>query len=538
MATLLDVIKPSPKTALVIPANQAANQPRLSLSYAQLKQQIEIVAANLYAALPSFQPNQAVAISLINGFQFTASFLAVTWMRGIAAPLNPAYTLNENIFYLDDMKCAALIVQKGAGQIAREAAKKRNIPIIEISMQWNLPSQTSQSASPYLVLSVNGKAIQPTARPLKPLPTDVCLILHTSGTTSRPKAVPLTHLNIVTSMGNISRTYELSEKDKTLVVMPLFHVHGLIGALLSTYATNGQCVIPPRFSAKQFWPTFDEEQCTWYSAVPTIHQILVAQEYAHNPKPSSPVKKRPYLRFIRSCSSALAPATFHALEALYGVPVLEAYAMTEAAHQMTSNNLPHRGLRLPGSVGQGQGVQVAALDDQNRVLPVGETGEISIKGKNVTPGYLNNPEANKACFTDGWFRTGDQGYLDKDGYVFLTGRLKELINRGGEKISPLEIDQVILSHPLVAEAIAFPIPDVKYGQIVHAAVVLKGKTSQSQAEIEKELQAFCRTKMAAFKVPEKIHFADTLPRTATGKIQRRHVATAFVKPDAAPRSKL
>ena len=514
-STLLDIV---PKQFDSRPAVIVPDGP--TVTYAQLRAQIQHIAACLSSFLPSFSPSTAVALSLVNNLEFTASFLAVTWMRGVAAPLNPSYTVEENKFYLDDMKCAALVVNRGEGDKARQAAGDYRIPVLEIS--WD-----AQHSS--LVLTSQGKALTPKPSPLSPRPTDVCLILHTSGTTSRPKAVPLTHLNLCTSIHNISATYDLTSSDKSLVVMPLFHVHGLIGVLLSTLATGGLCVVPPRFSATTFWPTFDRYECTWYSAVPTIHQILITQEYNRNPKPPSPVKRRPHHRFIRSCSSALAPATFHQLEALYGVPVVEAYAMTEAAHQMTSNNLPLKGARKAGSVGPGQGVKVAILDDHHRVLPQGQEGEVSIQGGNVTPGYLNNPQANAASFTpNGWFRTGDQGYLDPDGYVFLTGRLKELISRGGEKFSPLEIDQVLLGHPWVAEAIAFGMDDPKYGQEVAAAVVLKGEgKGKGQAEVQAELQKHCATKMAAFKVPKKVYTADTLPRTATGKIQRRHVASAF-----------
>ena len=515
-STLKDVISSqhSTRTAVVIPDGPALN-------YSQLQQQIQHIAACLHSFLPSFPPTTAIALSLVNNLEFTASFLAITWLRGVAAPLNAGYTVDENKFYLDDMKCAAVLVMKGQGQHARKAAADYKIPVLEIG--YDKHKQTLTLTAP------DGKPIQPRTVSFAPQPTDVCLILHTSGTTSRPKAVPLTHRNICTSIANISRTYDLTANDRTLIVMPLFHVHGLIGVLLSTLATGGMCIIPPRFSATAFWGLFDRYQCTWYSSVPTIHQILVSQELKNNPNPPSPVKQRPYHRFIRSCSSALAPATMQQLEALYGVPVVEAYAMTEAAHQMTSNNLPHKGKRKPASVGPGQGVKVAVLNDSHQPLPTGEIGEVSIQGANVTPGYLNNEAANSASFTpNGWFRTGDQGYLDEDGYVFLTGRLKELINRGGEKISPLEIDHVLLQSPLVAEAIAFGVNDAKYGQEVAAAVVLKPNAEVRQpAEVEKRLQEWCKKQMSEFKVPKRIYVADTLPRTATGKIQRRHVASAF-----------
>jgi acyl-CoA synthetase (AMP-forming)/AMP-acid ligase II len=280
---------------------------------------------------------------------------------------------------------------------------------------------------------------------------------------------------------------------------------------------GGTVVAPSRFSARRFWADVQRYGVTWYSAVPTIHQTLLARALdpalAEAPPPGTTT-----LRFARSCSAALAPATMQGLEERFGVPVLEAYGMTEASHQMASNPLPPA-RRVPGSVGRATGVQIAIMD--GALLPSGGVGEVVIRGESVTSGYHNNPEANAAAFTNGWFRTGDQGVLDEDGYLRLTGRLKELILRGGENIAPREIDEVLLAHPAVAEAIAFGVPDAKYGEEVAAAVVLRG------AATPEELVAHCRARIAAFKVPKMIFITDQIPRTATGKIQRRAVAAAF-----------
>jgi acyl-CoA synthetase (AMP-forming)/AMP-acid ligase II len=348
-----------------------------------------------------------------------------------------------------------------------------------------------------------------------PKPDDVALFLHTSGTTSRPKGVPLTHGNLMASITNIAATYQLTPRDRSLIVMPLFHVHGLIGATLSTLHSGGAVVVPAKFSAGAFWQLASKYSVTWYSAVPTIHQILLGRAEQDN-------APRGGLRFIRSCSSALAPAVFQQLEDRFGAPVLEAYGMTEAAHQMASNPLPP-GPRKPGFVGKGTGVDIVIRDDQGQSLPAGKQGEVTIRGANVMHGYLNNPEANATAFWHGYFRTGDQGVLDDNGYLTLTGRLKELINRGGEKISPLEVDAALLEHPAVAEAVSFAAPDAKYGEEVQAAVVLKGSATPA------EIQAFCGKRLADFKVPKVIHITDAVPRTATGKIQRRHVAAHFLR---------
>lgn len=303
-----------------------------------------------------------------------------------------------------------------------------------------------------------------------------------------------------------------------MLVMPLFHVHGLLCALLAPLYSGGSMVVPSKFSATDFWQDFVTHKANWYTAVPTIHQILLK-----HPAPSP----LPKIRFIRSCSSPLSPTVFYQLEETFKAPVLEAYAMTEAAHQMTSNPLPPA-KRKPGTVGLGQGVEVVILNDAGAKLPQGTEGEICIKGENVTKGYLNNDKANAEGFTaDGYFRTGDQGKLDEDGYVIITGRIKELINKGGEKISPIELDNVLTRNPAVSEAVSFAIPDDLYGQEIGVAIVLKPGQKLGQDD----LRAWVSEKLAKFKVPKKVYFTDVMPKTATGKIQRRIVAETMQKQD-------
>jgi acyl-CoA synthetase (AMP-forming)/AMP-acid ligase II len=474
------------------------------ITFGQLHTQIAVVTAALREG--GIQAGEPIAIVLPNGLEYLVAFLATTWGRAIAAPLNPGYKVEEFCFYLEDAGARAILVPPG-DHPARDAAGQLQIPIWECGLnnegQVYVRRQTGQAAP-------NSDRSAPTAN-------DVALFLHTSGTTSRPKGVPLTHGNLRASIANIAATYQLTPRDRSLIVMPLFHVHGLIGATLSTLHTGGAVVVPAKFSAGTFWPTASRYDVTWYSAVPTIHQILLGRA----DQDSAP---RGGLRFIRSCSSALAPAVFHQMEDRFGAPVLEAYGMTEAAHQMASNPLPP-GARKPGSVGKGTGVDIVIRDEQGRSLPAGAQGEVTIRGINVMHGYLNNPEANATSFWDGYFRTGDQGVLDEHGYLTLTGRIKELINRGGEKISPLEVDAALLEHPAVAEAVAFAAPDAKYGEEVHAAVVLKGETTPA------EIQAHCLKRLADFKVPKVIHITNAVPRTATGKIQRRHVAAHFLRTD-------
>lgn len=299
-------------------------------------------------------------------------------------------------------------------------------------------------------------------------------------------------------MKNIKQTYQLTSKDRTMLVMPLFHVHGLLAGFLAPLHSGGSVVVPAKFSASEFWRDFNDHKANWYTAVPTIHQILLK-----SPLPQ-PI---PNIRFIRSCSSPLSPKTFHELEKTFNAPVLEAYAMTEAAHQMTSNPLPSVGKRQPGSVGIGQGVEVKILDQEGKEVAQGKEAEICIRGENVTKGYLNNPEANKSSFTkEGFFRTGDQGKVDPDGYVIITGRIKELINKGGEKISPIELDNVVAQNPAVSEAVSFAIPDEMYGQEVALAVVLK----DGQQITADSLKQWMTSRVAKFKLPKKVCYPHSM----------------------------
>ncbi|KAI5809584.1 peroxisomal-coenzyme A synthetase [Peziza echinospora] len=518
MPTLRSAITPTTSPAIIIP------QLDLTLSYPDLNR----VLNSFQSALASIGvgAGTAVSIALANNLEFVVSFLAVGAQRAIAAPLNPNYKQEEFEFYIDDVKSMLVIVPPGAVKAdapAVRAARKYNAGIAEI--QWD-----GRRGEVVLELKERGRAGIPV--PVQEArEDDVALVLHTSGTTGKPKAVPLTHKNLTTTMQNIQQTYLLTPTDRSLLVMPLFHVHGLLAGLLAPLKSGGTVIIPGKFSASQFWLDFTKYSATWYTAVPTIHQILLL-----HPHPSP----LPKIRFIRSCSSPLSPTTFENLEKAFKAPVLEAYAMTEAAHQMTSNP-PPPGKRLPGSVGLGQGVEVAILTPEGTpVSPPGSDGEICIRGPNVTPGYLNNPSANASSFhPNGFFRTGDQGRvsLDKaagtENYVIITGRIKELINRGGEKISPVELDNVISRHEDVAEAVAFAVESELYGQEVGAAVVLKKGRSLSEAELKRWLGE----KVAGFKIPKRIWFTEVMPKTATGKVQRRMIAEEMQKRDA-PKAKL
>lgn len=501
LATLNELLRPANSNDI------AAIEPDIgSWSYAQLDDEVDRLAGLLAGA--GLQRGDVASIVLPNGLAFLATFMAITRAGGVAAPLNPAYTSQEFRFYMEDTD-ARLVVAGEGDHPCRAGADEVGARVIAARLE------SDATDLPRVTLTEAGAELRATRDVSSPSHDDIALFLHTSGTTSRPKGVPLRHVNLMQSTANIAATYELSAEDSSLIVMPMFHVHGLIGAAFSTLYSGGTVIMPHRFSASTFWEQQRDYAATWYSAVPTIHQILLTRADDDD----APHKS---FRFIRSCSAALAPTVFSKLESRFGAPVLEAYGMTEAAHQMSSSPLPP-GDRYPGTVGLPTGVEVAIMDDPATAsfASTDQPGEVVIRGGQVMWGYHNNDTANDDAFVDGWFRTGDQGFIDANGYVTLTGRLKELINRGGEKVSPLEVDAALLSHPAVAEAVTFAAADEKYGECVHAAVVLCAN-ADSEA-----LRAHCNTLLADFKVPDIIHFADELPRTATGKIQRRHVAATF-----------
>jgi acyl-CoA synthetase (AMP-forming)/AMP-acid ligase II len=493
-ATLLDLLGPAPaaQIAIIVP------EQHVRVSYAALRNQVEALADMLTSA--GIGRGDRVGIALPNGLPAIVSFLAAS-TAGVAAPLNPAYKEDEFRFYLEDTAAQVLLLPPDGADEARRAAGD-HVPVLTVQM--DSAGRVTSSGPP------RAQSFAP------PAIDDVALILHTSGSTGRPKRVPLTHANLSISAKNVADSYALGPDDVSLCVMPLFHVHGLVASTLATLATGGTVVVPGKFSPLSFWRVAKDHGATWYSAVPTLHQLLLARADARSGRPAGSER----LRFIRSCSASLPPQVMHDLEAAFDAPVLEAYGMTEAAHQMTSNPLPPAP-RRPGSVGRGTGVGISIMDGAGRHLPHGERGEVVIQGPNVIRGYENNPEANASSFVEGWFRTGDQGVLDAEGYLTLVGRIKEMINRGGEKISPREIDEVLLAHPAVAEAVCFGVAHPTWGEEVAAAVVVREPVSEA------ELLAYCRERLADYKRPKQIHITDTIPRTATGKIQRRLVAEAY-----------
>jgi len=483
--------------------NGANNHPALvapdkpTLTYGQLRQNIKTLAGQLNGF--GLGRNDRIAIAMGNGPEMIITFFAAA-MCGTAAPLNPKYKQEEFAFYYEDTQAKALITLPGTLELAHAAAPADMLLISAIVQEdGTLTFQAERGAQ--------------SARPVELAQSeDVAMILHTSGTTSRPKRVPIRHRNMAASARNIGSTYNLGASDTTLCVMPLFHIHGIVASMLSSLASGGTVICPAGFDALKFWSLVETYKPSWYSAVPTMHQMLLARAERN----LAVIQANPF-RFIRSSSAPLPPVILERLEEVFGAPVLESYGMTEATHQMTSNPLPPTP-HYAGTVGVGFGVEVGIMDEAGQLLEQGEQGEVVVKGPNVVDGYENNPQANATAFVNGWFRTGDQGVINEAGFLALTGRIKELINRGGEKISPLEIDDVLLRHPAIAEALAFAVPHKTLGEDIHAAVVLKEEATES------ELRAYCSGLLAEFKVPRKFHLVQEIPRGATGKLQRLNMA--------------
>jgi acyl-CoA synthetase (AMP-forming)/AMP-acid ligase II len=495
--TLLDLLNKAPgsNAAVILPESHTR------ITYDGLRRQVA-AAAGLFTSA-GIGSGDRVAIALPNGLETLVCFLAAS-IAGTAAPLNPAYCHDEFAFFLEDTDAKLFLLPPEGANEARRAAAERSIPILAGTLDATGAVRFSPAPSGRTVAA--------------PQPDDVALILHTSGTTGKPKRVPLKHRNLAVSAENIAATYKLTPNDVALAVMPLFHVHGLVASTLATLLTGGTIVVPEKFNPLSFWRTVRDYRVTWYSAVPTMHRLLLAR--AGDDRPAGAEN----LRFIRSASAPLSLHTMQKLEHVFRAPVLEAYGMTEASHQIASNPLPPAA-RKAESVGLGTGVHISIMDTHGRHhhLGVGHAGEVVIQGPSVIDAYENNPEANASSFVEGWFRTGDQGIIDPDGYLRLLARLKELINRGGEKIAPREIGALLLKHPAVAEAVCFGVPHPTWGEEVAAAVVLRTPIPVT------DLLSFCRDHLADFKCPKKIHIVDAIPRTATGKIRRRALVEAFTE---------
>jgi oxalate---CoA ligase len=492
------------------------------VSYSQLDALVRSAMAQLSGL--GLKPGNTVALVSDNCVEFVVGLLAIVSSGARVAPLNPALTLPELGTRLTRLSAYAVLAPKHLANKLEFADATAGS-----TARWIMSIENSGSAYEVRIADKSGQALACGVAAKNSTPIDgedVALLMFTAGTTSAPKIVPLTHRNIVASVQSISSGYDLSPQDATLLVMPLFHGHGLLGGLLSTLASGGSAYLPSTgaFSAHLFWPDVVRLGVTWYTAVPTIHRILLNRA-SHEYPGSSLIA----LRFIRSCSAPLDEELAAATAVTFRAPMISAYGMTEASHQVSSNPLPVHGSNKMSSVGLATGVEIRIVTEDNKDAATGSIGEIWVRGATVTTGYLNNPEANSASFVDGWFRSGDLGSRDANGYLFVRGRLKEIINRGGEKISPSDIDAVLLSNTKVLEAASFGEADAMYGENVQAAVILRPGMEATEAE----LRDYCRAKLSAFEVPERIYIVAEFPRTAKGSPDRRALAAQFTSGDSA-----
>jgi len=502
--TLFDRIAQNAARAPEAPALVAHG--REALSYAGLRDHVLKVVETLNGL--GVGRGDRVAIVLPNGPEMASACLAV--MAGaVAAPLNPDYKQPEYETIFARLAPKALILLAGGDHPARRAAKAAGIPILEVS---SMPAAQAGIFS----LAARGSRIAAPSPGLAQA-DDVALVLQTSGTTARPKVVPLTQRNLLASANNLAKSLQLGAEDRCLHFLPLFHIGGIVDVLAAPLLAGGTVFCAPSFSAPEFFRDLAAFRPTWTQAVPVMLEEMLANAPAYAQAVASHS-----LRFVRSVSAPLAVARMAAFEKAFSVPVIEIYGMTETAGVITSNPLPP-GKRLPGSVGVAAGAEVRILDATGLPLPAGQAGEVVVRGGNVMAGYEDAPEENARAFLEGWLRTGDLGYLDEDGYLFLTGRVKDMINRGGEKVSPQEVDQALLAHPMVADAASFAMPHATLGEDVAAVVVLKdGRIVAKEALI-----TFLRERLAFFKIPKVLHFAEKVPRGANGKLQRALLTEMF-----------
>jgi acyl-CoA synthetase (AMP-forming)/AMP-acid ligase II len=484
---------------------------RIPISYGELGTLLDVVAVRLGST--GLHRGDAVGLICANTAEFVVALLAAARAGLVVAPLDPGLPHSEMSDRLERLGAQAIL----SGRLTVDASPVGSFHIPTWELRVDVAAGRITAA-----LETGAGAARRVWGAAHELSDDDALVLFTSGTTDRAKMVPLTHANVAASVRGICSSYELRPEDATVAVMPLFHGHGLLAVLLATLASGG-CVLLPergRFSAHSFWDDMRAAGATWFTAVPTIHQILLQRAEREYPGPQVVP-----LRFVRSCSAPLDMATAQTLERTFGAPVLSAYGMTETTHQATSQPLPLRGSQERGSVGRSTGVDVRVVDPDGRTCPAGAVGEVWVHGRTVARGYLANPAATAQNFADGWFRTGDLGAVDVDGYLFLTGRIKNIIIRGGEKISPEHVEAILAGCRGVTEAAVFAIPDATYGERVGAAVVV----SQNQSIGPETILQDCRSKLSPFEVPEHLEVVAALPHTAKGALDRRAVEEQYAR---------
>jgi acyl-CoA synthetase (AMP-forming)/AMP-acid ligase II len=481
-----------PKQAAIVGTNFSA------ISYRMLQDEIDEVRNSL--RLAGFDRDAKIAVAIANSAQAARAMIAIT-CSATSVPIDSKLTVAEVERCLLILRPQAVLVLRNTDSAARTAAEQRGFPIIEAIV--------SQDGSLQLVVPRIGPPV-----PLnEPDPAAPAFILHTSGTSADPNFVPFSHRNMLAVIERLQTWYELTPQDRCLNVSPVYYSHALTTTLLPPLMTGGSVAFPANPTNVDLSEWFSDLRPTWYSAGPTLHLSVLEKAEAR-----SDALTMHSLRFISTAGAPITANVLQRMQAVLGVPVLEHYGSSETA-QIASNR-PPPGPSKPGTVGIPWPDIVAIVGADGRPLPAGHQGVVLVHGPSVTSGYLNAPDLNRSAFVDGWFRTGDIGSIDEQGFLSLHGREKEVINRGSEKISPLEIDQALMSHPGVVQAAAYGVPHPRLGEDVAAAVVLRPGALVSPLE----LREFLGTKLAAFKVPRRISILDELPKGITGKLLRRRLA--------------
>ncbi len=448
-----------------------------------------------------------VAVVLANGINAAVTLLGIIAAGGVAVPINPR---------LAEEEIARLLSHCGASLVITDRTLQHALPD-EVRNGQSCDHDGPEAGNPSRILRLHGSKDKDSQGRQNTLPSwdDTALILYTSGTTGHPKGVVLSHGNLLSNAGYVIDAHRLSDADTALCVLPLFHINGFVVTLLGPLLSGGMVIMPRTFSADHFWHWLHNYRASWFSAVPTILSILLSH-------PSPYGKGQTPLRFARSASAPLPVAVLEEFERRFGIPVIETYGISEAACQVAANPLPPLA-RKPGAAGIPVGNDLRVVDARGNARPAGENGEVVIRGANVFKGYLDNPSADRDAFREGWFRTGDLGFLDQDGYLFLTGRKKELINRAGEKISPREVEEVIHRLPEVEAVGVVGVPHRLYGEEVAAFITLR----QGRRLDGEKVRQFCREHLADFKTPKTVFFIEELPKGPSGKVQRRRLIEVY-----------
>jgi acyl-CoA synthetase (AMP-forming)/AMP-acid ligase II len=478
-----------------------APEPGISLTYKQLQKDSVMFGKHLTKL--GLKKGDKVSFMLENGLQTTKIFLGAMYAGFVISPLNLKTQPAQLEYVIDHSDTQIILFSEELRSVLENALKKcsRNIRLFQIDNDADTIFPNNEDLSGIHLPNIDEE--------------DDALLMYTSGTTGLPKGALLSHKNLVAGGHYTSEAHGLTASDRALCSLPLYHINGQVVTVVAPLVSGGSVVMPHKFSTSNFWELISEYGCTWFSVVPTIISYLTSATEVEGKN-----LNLDQLRFGRSASSALPPSLHREFEEKFKVSIVETMGLTEAAAPVLSNPMdPAK--RKYGSPGLAVGNEAKIIDDHGDRVPPGKPGEIMIRGDNVMKGYYKAPELTaKAVRADGWFHTGDLGYMDADGYVFVTGRIKELIIKGGENIAPREIDEVLYRHPAVLEAAAVGIADKHYGEEIMACVVLKPDAKATDAE----LRSHCLEHLGDYKTPKIITFLQELPKGPSGKIQRLKLA--------------